>query len=272
MLFPPLSDMLRVFFSYQNAAKLTAFRFITELPMSSDYFAVVTPNLLKKQPFPFMAFQFFILMQCFYLDAVFFEGVGLVQAEGLLCCSSQVLKPMWNGRCGWESLSWGIISFSCVSGAVEISAEPQWSSSPWCFSLEHWAFALPKLFQELCFFQDVGPASVQTSAFGHLQRQDPQCRLAFYPWGAWGTWADSKDPCMQDENMVFTLYHFSAVPVWNMICSLTVSAGEEVTDLKRQAVEEMMDRIKKGVHLRPVNQSSRPKTKVWNKQQTNNFS
>uniref|UniRef100_A0A674HG44 Shootin-1 n=1 Tax=Taeniopygia guttata TaxID=59729 RepID=A0A674HG44_TAEGU len=39
------------------------------------------------------------------------------------------------------------------------------------------------------------------------------------------------------------------------------SAGEEVTDLKRQAVEEMMDRIKKGVHLRPVNQSSRPKTK-----------
>ncbi|XP_062491333.1 shootin-1 isoform X2 [Pezoporus occidentalis] len=38
-------------------------------------------------------------------------------------------------------------------------------------------------------------------------------------------------------------------------------SGEEVTDLKRQAVEEMMDRIKKGVHLRPVNQSSRPKTK-----------
>ncbi|OXB63437.1 hypothetical protein ASZ78_005186 [Callipepla squamata] len=38
-------------------------------------------------------------------------------------------------------------------------------------------------------------------------------------------------------------------------------SGEEVTDLKRQAVEEMMDRIKKGVHLRPVNQTSRPKTK-----------
>ncbi|XP_048801020.1 shootin-1 isoform X1 [Lagopus muta] len=38
-------------------------------------------------------------------------------------------------------------------------------------------------------------------------------------------------------------------------------SGEEVTDLKRQAVEEMMDRIKKGVHLRPVNQSNRPKTK-----------
>ncbi|XP_012873067.1 PREDICTED: shootin-1 [Dipodomys ordii] len=36
---------------------------------------------------------------------------------------------------------------------------------------------------------------------------------------------------------------------------------EEVTDLKRQAVEEMMDRIKKGVHLRPVNQTTRPKTK-----------
>ncbi|KAM8783163.1 shootin-1 isoform 1-T1 [Rhynchonycteris naso] len=34
---------------------------------------------------------------------------------------------------------------------------------------------------------------------------------------------------------------------------------EEVTDLKRQAVEEMMDRIKKGVHLRPVNQTTRPK-------------
>ncbi|XP_047408620.1 shootin-1 isoform X2 [Sciurus carolinensis] len=34
---------------------------------------------------------------------------------------------------------------------------------------------------------------------------------------------------------------------------------EEVTDLKRQAVEEMMDRIKKGVHLRPVNQTARPK-------------
>ncbi|XP_067417397.1 shootin-1 [Emydura macquarii macquarii] len=38
-------------------------------------------------------------------------------------------------------------------------------------------------------------------------------------------------------------------------------SGEEVRDLKRQAVEEMMDRIKKGVHLRPVNQSSRLKTK-----------
>ncbi|XP_011783202.1 PREDICTED: shootin-1 isoform X1 [Colobus angolensis palliatus] len=38
-------------------------------------------------------------------------------------------------------------------------------------------------------------------------------------------------------------------------------ATEEVTDLKRQAVEEMMDRIKKGVHLRPVNQTVRPKTK-----------
>ncbi|XP_055447702.1 shootin-1 isoform X2 [Psammomys obesus] len=35
-------------------------------------------------------------------------------------------------------------------------------------------------------------------------------------------------------------------------------AAEEVTDLKRQAVEEMMDRIKRGVHLRPVNQA-RPK-------------
>ncbi|XP_055976660.1 shootin-1 isoform X2 [Sorex fumeus] len=37
---------------------------------------------------------------------------------------------------------------------------------------------------------------------------------------------------------------------------------EEVTDLKRQAVEEMMDRIKKGVHLRPVNQTARPKEKL----------
>ncbi|MXQ91360.1 hypothetical protein E5288_WYG015507 [Bos mutus] len=36
---------------------------------------------------------------------------------------------------------------------------------------------------------------------------------------------------------------------------------EEVTDLKRQAVEEMMDRIKKGVHLRPVNQTARPNAK-----------
>ncbi|XP_053245053.1 shootin-1 isoform X2 [Podarcis raffonei] len=35
----------------------------------------------------------------------------------------------------------------------------------------------------------------------------------------------------------------------------------EVSDLKRQAVEEMMDRIKKGVHLRPVNQTNRSKTK-----------
>uniref|UniRef100_A0A803TCC6 Shootin-1 n=1 Tax=Anolis carolinensis TaxID=28377 RepID=A0A803TCC6_ANOCA len=37
-------------------------------------------------------------------------------------------------------------------------------------------------------------------------------------------------------------------------------SGEE-KDLKRQAVEEMMDRIKKGVHLRPVNQTNRSKTK-----------
>ncbi|XP_048363071.1 shootin-1 [Sphaerodactylus townsendi] len=32
-------------------------------------------------------------------------------------------------------------------------------------------------------------------------------------------------------------------------------------DLKRQAVEEMMDRIKKGIHLRPVNQTSHSKRK-----------
>uniref|UniRef100_A0A670IEB4 Shootin-1 n=1 Tax=Podarcis muralis TaxID=64176 RepID=A0A670IEB4_PODMU len=37
--------------------------------------------------------------------------------------------------------------------------------------------------------------------------------------------------------------------------------SREVSDLKRQAVEEMMDRIKKGVHLRPVNQTNRSKTK-----------
>uniref|UniRef100_A0A8D2J868 Shootin-1 n=1 Tax=Varanus komodoensis TaxID=61221 RepID=A0A8D2J868_VARKO len=43
--------------------------------------------------------------------------------------------------------------------------------------------------------------------------------------------------------------------------SLRISRRREVTDLKRQAVEEMMDRIKKGVHLRPVNQSNRSKTK-----------
>ncbi|XP_032080878.1 shootin-1 [Thamnophis elegans] len=36
----------------------------------------------------------------------------------------------------------------------------------------------------------------------------------------------------------------------------------EVTDLKRQAVEEMMDRIKKGVHLRPVNQTNRIRAKA----------
>lgn len=62
-----------------------------------------------------------------------------------------------------------------------------------------------------------------------------------------------------------SFYYFSVVHVWNVIRSLIFGTGEEVTDLKRQAVEEMMDRIKKGVHLRPVNQSSRPKTKVWNR-------
>ncbi|XP_070608733.1 shootin-1 isoform X1 [Erythrolamprus reginae] len=40
------------------------------------------------------------------------------------------------------------------------------------------------------------------------------------------------------------------------------SGTGEVTDLKRQAVEEMMDRIKKGVHLRPVNQTSRFRAKL----------
>lgn len=44
-----------------------------------------------------------------------------------------------------------------------------------------------------------------------------------------------------------------------MICVYILQIAEEVTDLKRQAVEEMMDRIKKGVHLRPVNQTARPK-------------
>ncbi|XP_070801412.1 shootin-1 [Pituophis catenifer annectens] len=39
------------------------------------------------------------------------------------------------------------------------------------------------------------------------------------------------------------------------------SGTGEVTDLKRQAVEEMMDRIKKGVHLRPVNQTNRFRAK-----------
>ncbi|XP_044306315.1 shootin-1 isoform X1 [Varanus komodoensis] len=42
---------------------------------------------------------------------------------------------------------------------------------------------------------------------------------------------------------------------------VSLQESGEVTDLKRQAVEEMMDRIKKGVHLRPVNQSNRSKTK-----------
>jgi len=46
-----------------------------------------------------------------------------------------------------------------------------------------------------------------------------------------------------------------------VIPSLWCCQAEEVTDLKRQAVEEMMDRIKKGVHLRPVNQTARPKAK-----------
>ncbi|OBS65238.1 hypothetical protein A6R68_06233 [Neotoma lepida] len=48
-------------------------------------------------------------------------------------------------------------------------------------------------------------------------------------------------------------------PKMTSVCVL--HTAEEVTDLKRQAVEEMMDRIKKGVHLRPVNQTARPKTK-----------
>ncbi|OCT71299.1 hypothetical protein XELAEV_18034277mg [Xenopus laevis] len=37
--------------------------------------------------------------------------------------------------------------------------------------------------------------------------------------------------------------------------------AENVGDLKRQAVEEMMDRIKRGVPLRPVNSASRIKSK-----------
>lgn len=94
--------------------------------MSSEYFPVLIPNLLKKQPLPCMVFQFFPLTWC----SVFWR-VGLVQAEVLVCCSCQVLKPLRNERCAWESLSWGIISFSCVSAAVEISAEPQWKQS--CF-------------------------------------------------------------------------------------------------------------------------------------------
>ncbi|XP_029466344.1 shootin-1 isoform X3 [Rhinatrema bivittatum] len=41
------------------------------------------------------------------------------------------------------------------------------------------------------------------------------------------------------------------------------TAGETVAaDLKKQAVEEMMERIKKGVHLRPVNQTIRSKAKT----------
>lgn len=47
-----------------------------------------------------------------------------------------------------------------------------------------------------------------------------------------------------------------------MISLCVLHTVEEVTDLKRQAVEEMMDRIKRGVHLRPVNQTARPKVKV----------
>ena len=49
-----------------------------------------------------------------------------------------------------------------------------------------------------------------------------------------------------------------------MVYGYVFCIAEEVTDLKRQAVEEMMDRIKKGVHLRPVNQTARPNAKVWN--------
>ncbi|XP_075071681.1 shootin-1 isoform X2 [Mixophyes fleayi] len=40
----------------------------------------------------------------------------------------------------------------------------------------------------------------------------------------------------------------------------------DVGDLKKQAVEEMMDRIKKGVHLRPVQQTVRVKTQIGQQQ------
>lgn len=195
-----------------------------------------------------------------------FEGVGLGQGEVFVCYFCQVLKPMRNGGVTvLEHYQLLLCHCSCGNSCWATVEAELCSSSPWCFSLEHWACAIPRQALEFCVFQDEGPASVQTSAVGHVQSQDAQCRVAFYPWGAGDSWADSRDLCIHNENMVFTLYHFSAVPVWNVICSLTLLAGEEVTDLKRQAVEEMMDRIKKGVHLRPVNQSSRPKTKVWNK-------
>lgn len=102
-----------------------------------------------------------------YLDA------DLVQSEVLVCCSSQVVKPMWNGRHGQESLSWGVFSLSWVSGAVAISAElqgkqscvlPVPGASAWSTELlqfpdssrsfmffRTWALLLPKLLQlDIC--------------------------------------------------------------------------------------------------------------------------
>lgn len=233
--------------------------------MSSEYFAVLVPNLLKKQPFPFMVFQFFPFTWCSVFSRGGFSsvwGVGVLFQPG---SQTHMEWETWLGITVMRHFQLVLCQWSCGNFCWATVEAELCSFSPWCFSREHWAFAIPKQFQELCVFQDVGSASVQTSAVWHLQSQDPQCRLAFLPWRAWVNWADSKGRCIQNENMVFYFVHFSAVPVWNVICSSTFPAGEEVTDLKRQAVEEMMDRIKKGVHLRPVNQSSRPKTKVWNK-------
>nr|XP_005995791.1 PREDICTED: shootin-1 isoform X2 [Latimeria chalumnae] len=44
--------------------------------------------------------------------------------------------------------------------------------------------------------------------------------------------------------------------------SETDQSSHQESDLKKKAVEEMMERIKKGVNLRPVNQSTRPKPQV----------
>ncbi|NWW86522.1 SHOT1 protein, partial [Rhynochetos jubatus] len=87
--------------------------------------------------------------------------------------------------------------------------------------------------------------------------------------------SSSFSPCVIQDRMTICSFVFPKRSLMSMIRKRSHSntnvskkekppqqeSGEEVTDLKRQAVEEMMDRIKKGVHLRPVNQSSRPKTK-----------
>lgn len=121
--------------------------------MSSEYSAVLIPNLLKKAAISFHGVSVFPfnLMQGFW-RAGFSSGwgVAVLFQPGP---QAHVKWEMWlgvivTGHCQLLLCQWSCGNFCWATVEAELC-----SFSPCCFSLEHWALAIPKLFGSFVFFR-----------------------------------------------------------------------------------------------------------------------